>query len=138
MGDQKAETESATKYPYDRRERLRRSWGTRWGRAAAARCCGCGEQGCGELLVEGEEELDALSVGGECLLAIASLDGAVEALVSLDEFGRHRQRVIKCGEGGVGVEGAGLKDGLGLALDCSALGVGQVQGPRICVVDQRD
>ncbi len=36
-----------------------------------------------------KRELDALAVGGEGLLSVAALDGAVEALVRFDELGRH-------------------------------------------------
>ena len=40
--------------------------------------CGGGGEGGGELLVEGEEELDALALGGEGLWAVAAVGGAVE------------------------------------------------------------
>jgi hypothetical protein len=55
------------------------------GSAAAARPFGRGQERGGELLVEAEEEFDALAVGGEGFGAVAALDGAVEALVGLDE-----------------------------------------------------
>ena len=40
-----------------------------------------GQQRGGGFFVDGEEELDALTVGGEGLRATAALDGAIEAMV---------------------------------------------------------
>ena len=86
--------------------------------------------------VEAEEELDALAVGGEGFGAVAALDGAVEALVGLDEFGGHEERVVKLGEGGFGVEGTGVEDGLGEFFDFGFLSWGGVLRPRVIIVDE--
>lgn len=88
------------------------------------------------MFVEGEEELDAFAVGGEGLGAVAAFYGAIEALVGLDEFGGHEEWVVELGEGGVGVEGAGVEDGLGEFFDFGVLGGGGVLGPRVVVVDK--
>ena len=54
--------------------------------------------------------LDAGLVVGEGLGAVEAVDGAVEGLVGLEEIGRHKERIVELGEGGVGVAGAGVED----------------------------
>jgi hypothetical protein len=87
------------------------------------------------LFVELEEVFDAGLVVGERFGAVEAVDGAVEGLVGLEEFGRHEQRVVERGEGGVGEKGPGVKDGLCEGLDLRALGVSGFGGPREVVVD---
>ena len=56
----------------------------------------------GELFVEGEEVFDALAVGGEGVLAVAAVHGAVERLVGFGEARRHRHRIIQVRQGAAG------------------------------------
>jgi len=111
------------------------SWGESGGGAAGASTWRCGKEGGGELFVEGEEVFDAGLIVGEGLGPIAAVYGAVELLVGAKESGRHEERVIEGGEGGVGELGAGVDNGLGELFDSVALGVGGVGGPGIVVVD---
>ena len=90
--------------------------------STAASCWGGREQRGGELFVEGEEEFNPFAVVGEGLGAVAAFDGAVEALVGFDEFGRHEKRVVELREGGVGVQGAGIEDRLSEFFDFGSLG----------------
>lgn len=58
--------------------------------AAASNFGGRGQQGGGQLFVEGEEELDAFAVGGEGFGPVAALDGAVERWWALTSSGGMR------------------------------------------------
>ncbi len=102
--------------------------------AVAGAGCGREKRG-GELFVEGEEELDALAVAGEGFRAVASLDGAVETLVGVNQFCGHGQWIIELGEGGVGIECAGVEDGLCKLFDFGLLGRSGILWPRVIVVD---
>ena len=61
-----------------------------------------GGEGCGELFVEGEEEFEAVAVGGEGLRAIGAVDGEVEIGVGFGEGGGHGEGVVEVGEGRTG------------------------------------
>jgi hypothetical protein len=74
---------------------------------SAARARSGGKERRRELFVEGEEEFDALAVGGERFRAVAAFDGAVELLMGAEKIGGHEERVVELGEGGVGVLRAG-------------------------------
>jgi len=87
------------------------------------------------LLVEGKEELDAFAVGSKGFGAVAAFNGTVELLMGLGEFRWHEERIVELGEGRVGVEGAGVKDGLGEFFDSGFLGGCGVR-PGIIVIDQ--
>ena len=96
----------------------------------------CGQKWCGELLVEGEEELDALAVAGEGLGAVATLNGAVEPLVGVNEFCGHGKRIVELGERGVGIERASVEDGLCKLFDFDLLGRSRILRPWKIVVDE--
>ena len=66
--------------------------------AGAAPCAfrfGSGEEGGGELLVEGEKVLDALALAGEGLRAITQVHRPVQVGMGFDQGRRHRKRVIQ-------------------------------------------
>ena len=71
-----------------------------------------GNEGGGELFVQGEEVLDAVAVALEGLGAVTAAHGAVERGMGLGENGRHGQRIVKIGEGGIGKLLAGVQNGL--------------------------
>ena len=64
-------------------------------------------------LVECEEVLDALALGGKLARPVEAIHRAVERLVRAAEVRRHEVRIVEVGEGRVGVGGAGVEDGLG-------------------------
>jgi len=93
-----------------------------------------GEEG-GEFFVEGEEEGDALGLAGEVGFAVCGVNGAIKCVVSIDEIGGHGEWVVEIGEGGVGMTGTLVKDGLSGGLDGGALLVGGLR-PREVVIDE--
>ncbi len=67
------------------------------------------------MFVEGEEEFEAVAVGGEGLGTIGAVNGKVEVGVRVGEGGGHGEGVVEVGEGDAGVE-EGLGSG-GRTLD---------------------
>ena len=66
--------------------------------AAAAAATGSGsrrEKRCGKSFIKPEQVLDALSIAGEGLRAIATFHSTVKTLVRVNQFDRHPERVVK-------------------------------------------
>jgi hypothetical protein len=79
--------------------------------------------------------LDSLALVLERLRAVAEVDGAVEAGVGFGQGGRHRQRVVKVGQGRVGKFLARLQQRLRSIFHRSPLLGARLFGPRERVVD---
>ena len=95
---------------------------------------GGGEEGGREFFVEGEEVFDALAVVVEGLRAIAEVDGAVEFGVGFDERGRHGQRIVEVGEGGIGKFFAGVDSRISeshLLVSFAGASLGNVTSPSV-------
>ena len=114
------------------RATLQRSGGSAFGSMAR----GGGEERGGEFFVEGEEEFDALAVGGKGFRAVAAIHGTIQFGVGLDQGGRHRQWVVEIGQLGVGKPFAHFQDGPGGFLDGIFLLDGWLSGPRKIVIDE--
>ena len=68
-----------------------------------------GQERGGELFVKAEQILHPLAVGLEGFGAVTFLHRAIQLGVSLDEFGRHGERVVKVGEGAGGGRDSALR-----------------------------
>ena len=101
---------------------------------AGAGLFGDGEERGGEFFVEREEVFDALAVVVEGLRAIAEVDGAVEFGVGFDERGRHGQRIVEVGEGGIGKFFAGVDSRISeshLLVSFAGASLGNVTSPSV-------
>ena len=86
------------------------------------------------MLVHLEEGGDDVGLGEGFVEAVGVHDGLVVGLVSLAEFNGHGELVVEVGKGAVGIQGAGVEDGLGGLFDLRFLGLGG-SGPGEVVVD---